>query len=85
MKKDNVRTATNEVFFATLGAKTSWKVVKDTDSSTQAILVGDTALMLEGIKAKKPRFDELGVTVLGKVTDTGLIVDVTDGIKPAAK
>lgn len=87
MKKDNVRKASNEVYFATMDGRKSWKVVKDSDTSTQVVLLGNTESMLAGILEHKTRFDEMGVTVKGKKTDTGLIIEVTDGVvkKPAAK
>ena len=85
MKKDNVRRASNEAFFATMDGRTSWKVVKDTNTSTQVILEGDSASMLAGLVEKKPKFTDMGVTVLGKVIDTGLVIDITDGVKEAAE
>lgn len=87
MKKDNVRKASNEVYFATMDGRKSWKVVKDSDTSTQVVLIGDTEPMLAGLLAKQPKFKDMGVTVRGKKTNTGLIIEVMDGVvlKPAAK
>jgi hypothetical protein len=76
MKKDNIRRASNETYFSTIDGRTGWKIVKETDSSRQIVLTGNTESMLAGLLEKKEKFDELGVTVLGKKTDTGLIIEV---------
>ncbi len=85
--KDNVRKASNEVYFATMDGRKSWKVVKSSNISIQVILLGNTESMLVGLLEKQPKFKDMGVTVRGKRTDDGLIIEVMDGVvlKPAAK
>lgn len=73
---DNVRRASNEVYFSTIDGRSGWKIVKETKTSRQIILTGNTESMLAGLLEKKNKFEELGVTVLGKKTKTGLTIEV---------
>lgn len=81
MKKDNIRKAGNLTYFATIDGRKSWSIVKDTKTSTQVILVGDSDRMLAGLLEAQPKFDDLAVTVLGKKTKDGLVIEIIDGVK----
>lgn len=77
----NIRRASNMCYFLTIDGRTSWKIVKDSKNSRDIVLSGNPDTMLTGILEKSPKFTELGVTVIGKKTKTGLEVK----IKVAAK
>lgn len=81
---DNIRRASNMAYFATLDGRTSWKITKESETSRRIVLSGNADLMLAGLTEKSPKFTELGVTISGKVTKTGLIIEVADGIKKKA-
>jgi hypothetical protein len=85
MKRDNIRKAGNRAYFATIDGRESWKVVKDTKNSTQIVLLGNTESMLAGLLEAMPKFEELGVTVLGKKTKDGLVIDISHGVKKKPK
>lgn len=73
---DNIRRASNECYFASIDGRTSWKIVKDSQNSRDIVLSGNSDTMLAGILEKSPKFTELGVTVIGKKTKTGLEVKI---------
>jgi len=76
-KQENVRLASNRVYFATLDGRTGWKVTKDTVTSTQVRLWGNPEVMLQGLLQAKERIEELGVTILGKKEEDGLVIEVS--------
>jgi len=71
---DNLRHATNHAHFATFYGRKKWELTLDTGTERQAVLTGDTDEMLKGLIGSQEKFDSLGIEVLGKKTDTGLIV-----------
>lgn len=73
---DSIRRASNECYFASIDSRTSWKIVEDSNTSRKIVLSGNPDLMLAGILEKSSKFTELGVTVIGKKTKTGLEVKI---------
>ena len=73
---NHIRQASNEVYFATLDGRTSWRIVEDPENSRKIVLSGNTDTMLAGILEKSPKFEELGVTVTPTKTKTGLEVKI---------
>lgn len=82
---DNIRRATNHACFATFYGRDSWKIVDETETTRTVELIGDSAEMLKGLIESKSKFDSLGVVIIGKKTETGLIVKVSPKPKVAAK
>lgn len=84
MTNDRMRRASNEAYYATLDGRISWKITKETSTSRQITLSGNSDLMLAGLTEKSPKFTELGITVTGRITKTGLIIKLAEGIKKKA-
>lgn len=84
--KNNVRLASNEVYFATiLDGRREWVMKDSTPTSTTVEITGDPKPMLRGLQARKTRWEELKVTISVKETQTGLIVEVKDGLPKKKK